>query len=180
MTTILTDQKRLRESLPELASLPKEWLICIDNTKRICFRNGQNGKSEYGHPTFGSLPKPWILRYCIPMAGGERVPRYYNTANGTAMDRNPRHDRKVLAELNKSLKGTPLGRAATFQKMKKGSSLDNFVREDVGQSEDIRNRYHYLKVLDPGAGEEGAIGGMNGGVYVVKQKNTEILSVEKR
>lgn len=96
------------------------------------------------------------------------------------MDRNPRHDRKVLDGLNKSLKGQVLGRAATLQKMKKGSSLENFAREDICQSEDIRNRYHYLKVLDPGAGEEGAIGGMNGGVYVVKQKNTEMLSVEKR
>jgi NIMA (never in mitosis gene a)-related kinase len=174
MATPLRDQERAKEDLPELKALPGGWLICVDGNKRVCFRSDQ-GQQTFVHPTFGSLPKPWILRYCRNQSGNQVV-RYYNNDNKMSSTQNPRHNEKVLRKQNNSRKEDPLGTAAGFHKMKKGISLDKYKREPVG-NRDIRHRYDILKALDLGTGQ---LGGMNGGVFVVKMKGQERLSVEKR
>jgi hypothetical protein len=56
--------------------------------------------------------------------------------------------------------------------------LSEYKREDV-KSYDIRHDYHIVKILDD-PNSKNKVGAFNGGVFVVKHKITQLLSVEKR
>lgn len=175
MTTSLPTQERLRSQLPELQALPEGWIIKVDQQRRFYFVDPSTRKTHYAHPTLGNLPKPWILRMCS-VPGGQRLPRYFNTETQRSSIENPRTSNKVLRANNKSWKQDDLGTAATVNRMKKTWSLKGMKRQPIGK-ENIRHKYDILKALDPG---DGTLGGMNGGVFVVRLKGQERLNVEKR
>jgi hypothetical protein len=175
MTTSLPTQERLRGMLPELQALPDSWIIKVDSRRRFYFENPETRKTHYAHPTLGNLPKPWILRLCSE-ADGKRRPRYYNQETGKSTTENPRVSNQVLRAHNNSRSENDLKTTASFSKMKKGMTLDSMKRQPILKV-NFRHKYDILKALDPG---DGTVGGMNGGVFVVRLRGQERLSVEKR
>jgi NIMA (never in mitosis gene a)-related kinase len=176
MSTIFPDkdQKRLREALHELNALPKEWLIGADGGKRITYQKGKNGDPTYIHPTLGGLPRPWIVRICGP----EKAPKYFNTETSRTVEKNPRHDRKVLRSMEESRKAQGLGVSTGVVKVRKDIPLSAYHRESV-RDEDFRGDYDIVKVLDDPNAEK-TIGAFNGGVFVVRHTKSMMLCVEKR
>ena len=158
----------------ELDALPKEWLIGADHRKRITYQKGQEGDPTYTHPTLGYLPRPWIVRICGP----EKAPRYFNTETSRTVEKNPRHDRKVLRNMEESRKAQGLGVSTSVVKVRKDIPLSAYHRESV-MDEDFRDDYDIIKALDD-PNSKNKIGAFNGGVFVVRHKKSLMLSVEKR
>jgi NIMA (never in mitosis gene a)-related kinase len=176
MSISLPTQERLRSQLPELQALPDGWIATVDEKLRFYFVDPATRKTHYAHPTLGNLPKPWVLRLCSIPEARERRPRYYNLETRESTTENPRMSNKVLRANNNSWKRDDLSTAANFSRMKKAWSLNNMKRQPIGNV-NIRHKYDILKALDPG---DGTVGGMNGGVFVVRLRGQERLSVEKR
>jgi hypothetical protein len=165
-------QKVARQMLPELDALPEDWIIRVDDEKRVYYV-GPKKQTDYNHPTLGPLPKPWIIRYCTE-ADGKRYPRYFHKETKKFTTKDPRTDKRTLRDQNKSSSGLP---ALQSHPNKKGHDLKYFSRQEIGNVS-IRDQYDIVKVLDDG---EGGVGGMNGGVFVVKSKTPPYrLMVEKR
>ncbi|PMD30203.1 kinase-like protein [Hyaloscypha variabilis F] len=161
MSTVFPEQEqlRLRRALHELDALPQDWLIGADKRKRITYQKGTEGLPTFTHPTLGDLPRPWIVRICGP----GKEPKYFNTETSRTVEKNPRHDRKVL------------------RKCREGSQRHTVIayhREEV-KTEDIRDDYEIIKALDD-PNSKTKIGAFNGGAFVVRHKKSLSLSVEKR
>ncbi|KAE9375189.1 kinase-like protein [Stipitochalara longipes BDJ] len=168
------EQLRLRRALHELNALPEGWLVGADKRKRITYQKGTEGDPTYTHPTLGYLPRPWVVRICGP----EKVPRYFNMETSRTVEKNPRHDRKVLRKMEESRKAQGLGISTSVVKVRKDIPLSAYHRETV-KAEDIRDDYDIVKALDDPNAEK-TIGAFNGGVFVVRHKKSLSLSVEKR
>jgi hypothetical protein len=183
-------QKELRGLLAELKALPEDWTIKIDSDWRVYYQSPPEeedkakGKKKtppqtfYDHPTLGPLPDPWIVRLCTG-PDGKRYPRYFNPKTKRFMKNDPRVDRRVLAKQRESRKGDTMEQAASYVRMKSTTDISIMKRQPIS-TVSLRDKFHIVKVIDSGEGE---IGGMNGGVFVVKekvQKPPERLMVEKR
>lgn len=174
-------QDQLKQMLPELKGLPDGWKIKVDN-EWVVYYEGPDGKTHHDHPTFGPLPSGWFIRFCKdPPGNDKRYPRYYDDRKKrkTYTTKNPRLDRKVFFEQNKLRKDDELEIAGTLIKTRKNMDLSKMTRQKIGNT-NLRSKFHILHVIDDGGG---MIGGMNGGVFVVKEKTAkppEQLMVEKR
>lgn len=173
MATVFPEQEALKKALPELNALPDGWLIGIGNNKRITFQKGTNGNPIYVHPTLGPLPKPWILRLC-----GGKVPKYFNPETSMATTMNPRHNKRIMREEEEARKRQGLGESCSVVRVSKSIPWSEYRREPI-QDKDIRDNYEIVKVLDNPLAKN-KLGQFNGGVFVVRHKRTEMLSVEKR
>jgi len=176
MSTVFPEQEqlRLRRALHELDALPQDWLIGADKRKRITYQKGTEGLPTFTHPTLGDLPRPWIVRICGP----GKEPKYFNTETSRTVEKNPRHDRKVLRKVEEARKAQGLGISTSVVKVRKDIPLSAYHREDV-KTEDIREDYEIIKALDD-PNSKTKIGAFNGGVFVVRHKKSLSLSVEKR
>ncbi len=182
------DQDYMKKLCPELKALPDDWTIkaVSENNpaeKYHIFFQNRKGATTYTHPTLGPLPKPWVLKLCSVTDGGSnsrtggksRIPKYFNKVTKESRDKDPRFSPETLKARVDSLTHEN-NIAGSLKKMKPGMALENMKRQDIG-TKDIRHNYDILKAIDPG---DGTIGGMNGGVFVVRLKNQSRLSVEKR
>ncbi len=98
-----------------------------------------------------------------------------NTTKFTTKD--PRTDRRTIRDQNRSSSGGPLDTALKTRVTKKDDDLRVLKRQEIANVS-LRDQYDIVKVLDDG---EGGVGGMNGGVFVVKSKTPPYrLMVEKR
>lgn len=171
---------RVRNEFKELQALPAEWEFrIIEGEDRLYYvRQTSKGiQTEKHHPTLGPLPGAWIVRMCE--MDGVWVARYYDRERRIATRNNPRHDPEVVKSRNDALQQLAqegMAVAGSYRKLSKGSKLRDYQRQEIGCG-DIRHLYEQVRILDAG---DGTLGAMNGGVFVVKLKGQDRLSVEKR
>ncbi|PQE17739.1 NEK kinase protein [Rutstroemia sp. NJR-2017a BVV2] len=159
--------------LAEMSTLPDGWIARIDpSNNRVYYVEGNY--TTYHHPTFGVIPRPWQLR--IEGTGNMAREYYYNTETGEKTTKNPRFGKK---ELESRLLSVPkeLRESATVTKNTPGL-LQRMKRPALSFSNN-RHKYEIVHTIDDGGG---GLGGMNGGVYVVRIKGIghSKLDVEKR
>lgn len=162
--------------MPETSTLPSGWVAKVDATnRRVYYISG--GKSTFDHPTFGMLPKPWQLR--LEGSGQHAREYYYNTDTQEKTSKNPRFGKKELQDRLMSIP-RELRESATVTKNTTGL-LEKMRRPPLSHVNN-RHRYEIVHTIDPGSEAQGAIGGMNGGVFVVRIKGAgkSRLDVEKR
>jgi hypothetical protein len=174
------EQVYLRKLCPEVQALPDGWIARVrpENTpepKRIYFQKLSTAETSYSHPTLGHLPKPWILRMCSNTPGPDVV-RYFNRETKQSTIHDPRFDSQILKSQEDRQSDPDKRISGAVRKMTAKTNLNDMFRDDIG-SKSLRHHYDILHVIDHG---DGSIGGMNGGVFIVKQKGQERLSVEKR
>ncbi|RDL38944.1 uncharacterized protein BP5553_03284 [Venustampulla echinocandica] len=160
-----------KQACPELQSLPQGWSFNLDNANRVYFIKAQ--ETTYNHPALGGLPKPWIL---MLIYGEEfRSFRYYNRETKEQTSRDPRYMDQTLQYQSKAAP-RELWIAASSQR-NNNIDLATMQRSPI-ENHDIRDKYERIHTIDPG---DGTVGGMNGGVYVVRIKNIpNKLYIEKR
>ncbi|KAF5875237.1 putative g2-specific protein kinase protein [Botrytis fragariae] len=157
--------------LPEMTDVPAGWVGQFDNNDRVFFR-GPNGYLTYDHPMKGAIPKPWQLKVDRSVSNPREY--YYNTQTRENSYINPRFKEEIM---NSSLLGVSrLVRESATMTVNTDGTLEKSRRQAIG-NKNIRHLYTIVKTLDAG---NGAIGGMNGGVHVVRLKGTGKLYVEKR
>jgi hypothetical protein len=194
------EQKWLRKLLPELNQLPDDWKIVIRHEedkdkkdkngkkryyKRISYLKGET--ETYNHPQCGPLPHGWQIRVVRNSLTGKAEPRYVNSKNEKTYLIDPRVRSEVLKAHGEQVrkghvKADPANKAifliaGSVRKTKKGEKLSDLKRAPIGTT-DISHHYEYLYAID--GGPDGGIGGMNGGVFVVRLKASGVLYVEKR
>lgn len=179
-----TDKKKeqdyLKSLCAELRALPEGWIVRIrpegsPDAKRIYFQKWGTKETNYAHPTLGHLPKPWILRLCSSKDGPDTV-RYFNRDTRESIIQDPRFDSTILKQQADKQDDPDKKISGAVVKMTANTNLDQMYRDDIG-GKNIRHHYNIIHAIDPG---DGSIGGMNGGVFVVKLKGQERLSIEKR
>jgi serine/threonine protein kinase len=166
-----------KQYLPELAHLPAGWEIQIvpGEEKRIAFvKAGQ--EATYTHPSLGPLPPPWILKLKANEKERSLTPTYYNRQTQETTTKDPRHSAKTLS-LRKKMAPAGLEIAASIVK-NKNYDLSQWKRQEISTSRSLRDKFEIVHTIDDG---EGQIGGMNGGVFVVRMKRCpDKLYIEKR
>lgn len=181
------EQKRLKKMLAELDALPDGWDIVVTASDRHLVTYSKDGgeTATAVHPHWGPLPKGWSLRLFRIVKGEPMHPRYENKRNMKQYVANPRlrsevikaHEdkvRKVHEEKDSSFSSI----AGSMRKSLPGDNISDFGRAPISD-EDLSDHYEYLHCLDGVVGDKG-IGGMNGGVFVVRLRETGVLYVEKR
>jgi hypothetical protein len=174
------EQDYLRKLCPELQAVPDGWIVRIrpegsSDAKRVYFQKLDTKETNFAHPTLGHLPKPWILRLCSNGDAPDSV-RYFNRETKESIVQDPRFDSKILkyqsdkqVDPDKKIPGAVI-------KVTAKTNLDQMYRDDIG-TKNIRHNFDIIHAIDPG---DGSIGGMNGGIFVVRLKGQERLSIEKR
>ncbi|KUJ17998.1 kinase-like protein [Mollisia scopiformis] len=189
MPSNFEEQQAWRKALPaEFAKLPQTWGIRWKKERSgdyIEYYNLETGVSTTTHPNLGPLPKNWTVRLCTMTKTGRRVPRYFNKRSRKFYVADPRLRPESIKADNTSVskfhKSNDIAQNNIFdviglkRKLVKGDKIQDFRRAEIGQK-DISDAYEYLHAIDAG----GEIGGMNGGVYVVRLKGAPTLFVEKR
>ncbi|ESZ95523.1 hypothetical protein SBOR_4108 [Sclerotinia borealis F-4128] len=157
--------------LPEMTNVPPGWIGQFDDDNRVYFR-GPAGQSTYVHPMLGVIPKPWHLK--VDRSVSKPYEYYYNTHTKLRSRDDPRFDEEVI---HSQLLGVSrlVRESATITKNSIGA-LENSRHQNI-LNEDIRHQYKIVHTIDSGDGD---IGGMNGGVHVVRLKATSKIYVEKR
>ena len=177
MATKQSILQRVASACPELRGLPEGWTfeITADAQMRIIFEKASSAERTFSHPTFGRLPSPWMLKIVQNTKSKCGVPMYYNPKTGEATIKNPRYMANTLALHPTSVsRGLQLA-ARTI--LNKGYNLDTMRRQEIS-NENLRNKFEIIHTIDPG---DGSIGGMNGGVFVVRMKGLDSrIYIEKR
>lgn len=189
------DQQRLKRMFPEFARLPEGWIIKTltaqgKNQNRVCY--SKEGETDtWTHPSRGALPPGWEVRMFPREGTGLLEPKYCFLKNGKWRSslKDPRLLDEVLKKAQMDLKlyhgSGRSGEKSTTQiagsviKMSKKKQLGQMRRADVSKV-DISDAYEYLHCIDTGMAGRFDVGGMNGGVFVVRLKRTSLLFVEKR
>jgi serine/threonine protein kinase len=169
--------ERMASICPELRGLPKDWRFNItdDGQKRIYFEKTFTADTTYTHPTWGGLPEPWVLKIVQDAATRRQAPMYYNQKTGESTTKNPRYLVKTLELHSRSVPDGLKLAARTIPN--EGRDLHEMQREPISE-EDIRDKFDVVHTIDPG---DGSIGGMNGGVFVVRMKGLPSrIYIEKR
>src|SRR6187402_1759243 len=157
-------QANLKKICPELKALPEGWLIKAETNGRIYFLKLGTATTVYDHPCLGPLPRPWILKLCKESGTKHLVPKYYNRDTKVESTRDPRFSPEYLKSRTRTLEKDALEIVGSLRKMTSDMPLEHMKRADIGKK-DIRDKYEIVKVIDPG---NGSVGGMNGGVFVVR------------
>ena len=144
---------------PELIALPDGWEWRVQDTGRVFFVKGETPDSKavrtYDHPSFGPLPKPWIFRVSNETKNGRRETwtEYYNRDTQKASQRDPRGDKNVLSSEMLTRPRSDAIRGSLYRP-KPGDDLSTARRTDIGTNNN-RDDYLTIKVLDPGDGSKG-------------------------
>lgn len=165
--------KMTNPNIPEMTTLPPGWIGQLDNDDRVYFI-GPDGKSTYVHPKYGVIPKPWQLR--VDRSVSKPFEYYYNTDTKVRTKKNPRLNEEVLG--SSLLKISRLVRESATVTKNSQAEMKNKRRTHI-KNIDVRQQFDIVHTIDDGAG---GIGGMNGGVHVVRYKGAlkDKLYVEKR
>ncbi|KAA8565112.1 hypothetical protein EYC84_010861 [Monilinia fructicola] len=159
-------------NLPEMTTLPPGWIGRFDDNDRVYFV-GPGGKSTYDHPKYGVIPKPWQLK--VDRSVPKPCEYYYNTQTKTKTKENPRFNEDVLG--SSLLKVSRVVRESATVTKNSQDEIKNKRRTHI-KNIDVRQHYEIVHTIDKG---EGGIGGMNGGVHVVRHRGIMTgLYVEKR
>jgi NIMA (never in mitosis gene a)-related kinase len=147
----------------EIQAVPRQWEIKFEGkNKRVAFYRLIGTKLEaqgtYEHPIFGWLPRPWELRK-RPGAEGYY---YYNISTDESVEHGPRKVRRP-----------PSPPPGSIRVRREG--MGTLVRQEISRTP-LYDKYPRVFTLDAG---DGYIGGMNGGVYVVRSTKTKQPYVEK-
>ena len=162
---------------PELRGLPEGWsfYVTADAQQRIVFEKASSAERTFNHPTLGGLPSPWILKIVNNTKSKSGVPMYYDGKTGETTIKDPRYMAKTLALHSRSV-GHGL-QLASCTILNKGYDLDTMRRQEISK-ENLRDQFEIIHTIDPG---DGSIGGMNGGVFVVRMKGLDSrIYIEKR
>ena len=174
-----TQTNFVRESCPELKALPDTWTFKVqDNSeKRIYFLKASTGETSMAHPTLGGLPVPWILCICNDR-NGQYCARYYNRKTKETTKEDPRFSESTL-RARRAVLDEESHISGSVRRNTRHLPLDSpFLRREPISDSNIRARYDQLHAIDPG---DGTVGGMNGGVFVVRLiRSPDKLYVEKR
>ncbi|KAI1641277.1 kinase-like domain-containing protein [Biscogniauxia mediterranea] len=143
----------------EVSRLPPGWkLKGVGKSNRVGFFHSQLAEDgTFEHPIFGPLPQDWELR---KISSGQFV--YYNTATQKSVNDGPR---KIRWSSNPPPDSIIVRRAG----------MGKLKRREISKTP-LHDKYTRVKVLDNGGGQ---LGGMNAGIYVVKDKANGQLYVEK-
>ncbi|KAJ8062595.1 hypothetical protein OCU04_009119 [Sclerotinia nivalis] len=163
--------KMINPLIPEMTNVPTGWEAFLDDNDRVYFR-GPDKKTTYVHPMLGLIPKPWHLKVDRSLPNPREY--YYNTHTKERSQNNPRFNEDVM---NSQLLGVSraVRESATLTKNSIGT-LEKSRHSHIN-NKDIRDQYKIVHTIDSG---DGGLGGMNGGVHVVRLKATGALYVEKR
>jgi len=166
---------RLAEVCPELRDLPRGWTYDVTKDRRIFYRK-PDGDTTYIHPKLGELPSPWILK--LIKQDNSLVVAYYNRDENWSSSHDPRFMDKTI---QKHSRKAPQGLSAAARMIKNRINMDistgRWMREPISK-ENIRHKFEIIHTIDAG---DGKLGGMNGGVFVVRMKGVNnSLYVEKR
>jgi serine/threonine protein kinase len=168
---------RVMKICPELQLLPKDWRIDItaDAEKRIIFKKTSTRERTFDHPTLGGLPPPWILKIVQNIYDKSWAPVYHNRKSGQSTTKDPRYMANNLAyHPNSAPRGLEIA-AQTFHNT--GFDLNKMQRAEISK-ENLRHKFEIVYAIDKG---DGSLGGMNGGVFVVRIKGlSSRVFVEKR
>lgn len=169
--------ERVASICPELQGLPKDWRfdITTDDQKRIVFEKTSTNERTFNHPKLGGLPPPWILKVVQNGDNRSAAPMYYNRKTGECTTKDPRYMAKTLALQSSSApRGLELA-ARTFRN--DGFDLNKMQRAEISK-ENLRNKFEIVHTIDAG---DGTLGGMNGGVFVVRMKGIHSrIYIEKK
>jgi serine/threonine protein kinase len=169
--------ERVASICPELRGLPKDWRfdITTDAQKRIVFEKSSTAERTFNHPTLGGLPPPWILKIVQNAENKIGTPMYYNRKTGETTTKDPRYMAKTLALYSSSVpRGLELA-ARTIRNV--GFDLNKMQRAEISK-ENLRKKFEIVHTIDAG---DGTLGGMNGGVFVVRMKGLHSrIFIEKR
>jgi NIMA (never in mitosis gene a)-related kinase len=167
-----------RAALAELG-LPDGWHFRADPDEdfRVFYYHPLKNITTYKHPTLGYLPPGWCVRMCNDESG-KRNPWYFNKIKGRRTKDDPRISDESLKARRKNWKDETTKAIGSVTRMTSGTKLEDLKRQPV-KNVNFRNKYDRVHAIDePGAN---AIGGMNGGVYVVRLKGEfSRLYVEKK
>ncbi|RFU28744.1 hypothetical protein B7463_g7597, partial [Scytalidium lignicola] len=170
-------KKLLQETCHELNELPSGWKWSVKNggLRQIYFTNKALNKTTYHHPKHGALPHGWILQ--LHEAPGV-IPQvqYYNTIHKHRTSRNPRlHNPFKHGQVDPQ--ASVLAIASQSSRARANTILASGHREGI-KPYNIRSEFIKVRTIDVG---DGTLGGMNGGVFIVRMKGVEKrLFVEKR
>jgi hypothetical protein len=173
----------------EIRRVPPDWKVkVIGPNSRVIYYHSSDPMLKLGtykHPVLGDLPQKWEL--CKLAAGFV----YCNTETGEQTTRGPRVlGRRPTPPPPKTPFPPAANTTAIIQKTAqpptlvvptdcvavKSSGLGKLVRNGISKKPLDGTVYERIKTIDDG---QGGLGGMNGGVYVVRKKNTGRLFVEK-
>lgn len=170
-------KEQLSETHAELRALPTTWTFTITKeNNRVLYQKKSEREQTYVHPTLGALPKPWILRMQIDKTTRAPSVAYYNRDTKRTSTRDPRYMKEYLDNQSKSVIRS-LSIAANVVLNSRKFDITTYARSPI-KSHDIRNQFMIVHTIDSGGGE---IGGMNGGVFVVRMHgNPSRMFVEKR
>jgi serine/threonine protein kinase len=162
---------------PELQGLPNGWTFDITNDaeKRILFEKSSTGERTFSHPTLGGLPRPWVLKIVQIPDDNTWAPMYFNRSTRTTSARDPRYMRRSLSRHSDSAPRGLEVAASTIQNT--GFDLSRMQRSKISERS-IRHKFEIVHIIDAG---DGTLGGMNGGVFVVRMKGLHgRIFIEKR
>lgn len=167
----------LKENCAELRSLPKAWAFAITpDQQRILYRKESEREQTFIHPTLGELPRPWILCVQKDKKTGKESVVYLNRDNKATTTKDPRYMKENLDFQSKSV-AKNLSIAANVVLNSRKFDITTYARAPI-KNHDIRNQFQIVHTIDAG---DGKIGGMNGGVFVVRMNgNPSRMFVEKR
>ncbi|TAQ83898.1 hypothetical protein B7494_g7776 [Chlorociboria aeruginascens] len=157
---------------PEVNALPKGWVFKVTKDERRVYFIKDNGETSFNHPYFGGLPKPWILMFDT----GKLREVYYNRVTKQKTREDPRYMMETLASQGSQVR-KDLQQAVSMVRAGKDSQLGGRKHTEILDFNN-RDQFEIVHTIDDGSGQ---IGGMNGGIFVVRVKGLENrLFVEKR
>lgn len=168
---------KAKDACPELRGLPKDWTFGFTKGEyRVFYKKESTGDQTFIHPTLGELPKPWRLRMKIDERHGVASVLYVNCNTGGTSTQDPRFMLENIKSQSRSV-DQELSIAASLVLNSSKYDISKFARSPI-QDHSIRHQFQIIHTIDPG---DGTIGGMNGGVFVVRMIGLLTrLFVEKR
>ncbi|CAG8976674.1 hypothetical protein HYALB_00012065 [Hymenoscyphus albidus] len=169
--------RKAKEISAELRGLPPEWNVDFDNAQlRVVYTKGS--ERTWHHPTLGRLPEPWYLKIITKPNGDIR---YYNPDTEEKTMRDPRYTDENLRKVTQTApKEHQTSASSRRNRDQYGRPLDlNLFERAPIKNYDYSRDFEVVHTIDDG---QGGIGGMNGGVFVVRLKNVKgaRLEVEKK
>ncbi|KAI0016188.1 protein kinase-like domain-containing protein [Xylariomycetidae sp. FL0641] len=151
----------------EVETLPPGWKhrVRSDEKNRVSFYDADKAQAKrtewWDHPLFGSLPKPWELRWDV-------VDAKYVYYDPETKEREEDGPRKVLKPPKPP---TPPPGSIRIRP----TGMGKLLRQEISKTP-LNDEYPRVLTIDDGSGD---LGGMNGGIYVVRGRTTGQLYVEK-